>query len=80
MISLTRVLLPTGKLLSQGLLVAKLKLLLTKFYFHQYDLVSRYGISVSQMTADMFQLVVITPVISKAPVAQSLALYVVCCR
>lgn len=57
---LTRVQLPTGKLLNQWLLVAMMKLLLRKFYGREYDLVNSYGISVSQMTTDMFLLVVIT--------------------
>jgi hypothetical protein len=42
------------QLLNQGLLLAKLKSSLQKFYGHHYDLVDRYGISVSQMTTDMF--------------------------
>jgi hypothetical protein len=46
----------TGKLLSQGFLLVKLKSLLRKFYGRHYDLVNRYGISVSQMTTDMFHL------------------------
>jgi hypothetical protein len=34
--------------------VVKLKSTLWKFYCHQYEVVDRYGISVSQMTTDMF--------------------------
>jgi hypothetical protein len=53
---LDRVLLLTRKLLSQGFILVKLKSSLRKFYGRHHDLVDRYGISVSQMTMDMFQL------------------------
>jgi hypothetical protein len=53
---LDRGLLLTKKLLNQGFLLVKLKLSLLKFYGLHYDLVNRYGISVSQMTMDMFHL------------------------
>ena len=36
--------------------MVKLKLSLRKVYGHHHDLVDRYGISVSQMTTDMFHL------------------------
>ena len=49
-------LLLTRKLLNQGFLLVKLKSSLRKFYGHHNDLVDRYGISVSQMTTDMFHL------------------------
>jgi hypothetical protein len=44
------------KLLKQGFLLAKLKSSFRKFYGRHHDLVDRYGISVSQMTTDMFHL------------------------
>jgi hypothetical protein len=44
------------KLLNQGFLLFKLKSFLRKFYSRHHDLVDRYGISVSQMTTDMFHL------------------------
>jgi hypothetical protein len=44
----------TMKLLNQGYLIVKLKSSLRKFYGRHHDLVDRYGISVSQMTTDMF--------------------------
>jgi hypothetical protein len=53
---LDRGLLLTRKLLNQGLLLVKLKSSFRKFYDRQHDLVNRYGISVSQMTMDMFHL------------------------
>jgi hypothetical protein len=53
---LDRGLLLTRKLLNQGFLLVKLKSSLRKFYGHHHDLVDRYGISVSQMTKDMFHL------------------------
>jgi hypothetical protein len=53
---LDRGLLLTRKLLKQGFLLVKLKSLLRKFYGPHHDLVDRYGISVSQMTTDMFYL------------------------
>ena len=46
----------TRKLLSQGFLLVKLKSSLRKFYSRHHDLVDRYGISVSQMTTDIFHL------------------------
>ena len=53
---LDRGLLLTRKLLNQRFLLVKLKSSLRKFYDRHHDLVDRYGISVSQMTTDMFQL------------------------
>ena len=53
---LDRVLLLTRKLLNQGFLLVKLKSSLRKFCGHHHDLVDRYGISVSQVTTDMFHL------------------------
>jgi hypothetical protein len=53
---LDRGLLLTRKLLNQGFLLIKLKSSLRKFYGRHHDLVDRYGISVSQMTTDMFYL------------------------
>jgi hypothetical protein len=53
---LDRGLLPTRKLLNQGFFFVKLKSSLRKFYGRHHDLVDRYGISVSQMTTDMFHL------------------------
>jgi hypothetical protein len=50
-----RGLLLTRKLLDQGLILFKLKSSLRKFY-RRHDLVDCYGISVSQMTTDMFHL------------------------
>jgi hypothetical protein len=47
-------LLLTRKLLNQTFLLVKLKSSLRKFYGRHHDLVDRYGISVSQMTTDMF--------------------------
>jgi len=44
------------KLLNQCFLLVKLKSSLRKFYGRCHDLVNRYGISVSQMTTDMFHL------------------------
>ena len=55
-----RGLLLTRKLLNQGFLLVKLKSSLRKFYDRHHDLVDRYGISVSQMTTDMFHFVVST--------------------
>jgi hypothetical protein len=49
-----RGLLLTRKLLNQGFLIVKLKPSLPKFYGRHHDLVDRYGISVSQMTTDVF--------------------------
>jgi hypothetical protein len=53
---LDRGLLLSGKLLNQWFLLVKLKSSLRKFYGRHHDLVDRYGISVSQMTMDMFHL------------------------
>ena len=53
---LDRRLLLTRKLLDQGFLLVKLKSSLRKFYGRHHDLVDHYGISVSQMTTDMFHL------------------------
>ena len=49
-------LLLTRKLLNQGFLLVKLKSSLPKCYGRHHDLVNSYGISVSQMTTDMFHL------------------------
>ena len=53
---LDRGLLLTRKLLNQGFLFVKLKSSHRKFFGHHHDLVDRYGISVSQMTTNMFHL------------------------
>ena len=53
---LDRRLLLKRKLLNQGFLSVKLKSSLRKFYGRHHDLVDRYGISVSQLTTDMFYL------------------------
>ena len=53
---LDRYILLTRKLLNQGFILFKLKSSLRKFYGRHYDLVDRYGISVSQMTTDMSHL------------------------
>ena len=53
---LHRGLLPTRKLLNQWFLLVKMKSSLRKFYGRHHDLVDRHGISVSQMTTDMFHL------------------------
>jgi hypothetical protein len=53
---LDRGLLLTRKQLTQGFLLVKLKSSLRKFYGRHHDLVDRYGISVSQMTTDIFHL------------------------
>ena len=53
---LDSVFLLTMKLLNQGLLLVKLKSSLQKLSGRHHDLVDRYGISVSQMTTDMFHL------------------------
>jgi hypothetical protein len=58
---LDRELLLTRKLLNQGFLLVKLKSSLRKFYGRHHDLVDRYGISVSQMTTDMFHLSLTLP-------------------
>jgi hypothetical protein len=46
----------TRKLLNQGYILVQLKSSLRKIYGHYHDLVDRYGISVSDMTTDMFHL------------------------
>ena len=51
---LDRELLLTRKLLNQGFILVKLKSSLRKFYDRHHDWVDRYGISVSQVTSDMF--------------------------
>jgi hypothetical protein len=51
-----RGLLLTRKLLYQGFLLVKLRLSLPVFYGHHHDLVDSYGISVSYLTMDMFDL------------------------
>ena len=53
---LDRGLLLARKLLNQWFIRVKLKSSLRKFYGRHHDLVNRYGISVSQMTTDMFHL------------------------
>ena len=53
---LDRGLLLTRKILNQGFLVDKLKSSLPRFYGRHHDLVNRQGVSVSQMTTDMFRL------------------------
>ena len=53
---LDRGLLLTRKLLNQGFHLVKLKSSLRKFCCRHHDLVARYGISVSQMTTDVFHL------------------------
>jgi hypothetical protein len=53
---LDRGLLLTRKLLIQGFLLVKLNSSLRKLYCRHHDMVDRYGISVSQMTTDMFHL------------------------
>jgi hypothetical protein len=53
---LDRGLLLTRKLLDQEFFLVKLKSSLRKFYGRHHDFADRYGISVSQMTTDMFHL------------------------
>jgi hypothetical protein len=53
---LDRGLLLTRKLLNQWFLLVKLKSSLRRFYGHHRDLVDRNGISVSQITTDVFHL------------------------
>ena len=53
---LDRGLMLARKLLNQWFLLVKRKSSLQKFYGCHHDLVNRYGISVSQMTTDMFHL------------------------
>jgi len=56
-----RELLLTRKLLNQGFLLVKLKSPLRTFYGRHHDLVDCYGISLSQMTTDMFHLSLALP-------------------
>jgi hypothetical protein len=49
-------LLLTRKLLNQGFLLVKWKSSLRKFNSRHHDLVDRYGISMSQMSSDIFHL------------------------
>jgi hypothetical protein len=58
---LDRGLLLTRKLLNQRFPLVKLKSSLRKFYGRHHDLVDRYGISVSQMTTDVFHLLLALP-------------------
>jgi hypothetical protein len=44
------------KLLNQGFIMVKLKSWLRKYYGRHHDVVNRYGMSVSEITTDMFQL------------------------
>jgi hypothetical protein len=44
------------KYLNQGFLLVKLKSSLRKFYSRRHDLVDRYGISMSQMSTDIFRI------------------------
>ena len=53
---LDRGLLLTRKLSTQWFLLVKLKSSLRQFYGRHHDLVDRYGISVSQITTDIFHL------------------------
>jgi hypothetical protein len=53
---LDRGLLLTRKLLNKGFYFIKLKSLLQKIYGRHHELVDRYGISVLQMSTDMFHL------------------------
>jgi len=46
----------TRKLLDQGFFLVNLKSSLRRFCCRHHDLVDRYGISMSQMTTDMFHL------------------------
>ena len=55
MISHDRVLLLTRQLLNLVFILVKLMSSRGKFYSRHHDLVYRYGISVSQMTTDMFR-------------------------
>jgi len=58
---LDRGLLLTRTLLNQGFLLVKLKSSLQKFYGRHHDLLDRYGISVSEITTDMFHLSQLLP-------------------
>ena len=51
---LERGLLLTRKLLNQGFLLGKMKSSRRKLYGRHHDMAGRYGISVLQMTMDMF--------------------------
>ena len=75
---LDRRLLLTSKLLNQWFLLVKLKSSLRRSYGHHHDLVNRYGISVSQMTMDVFlpERLSSPPVFSGVPVTRSLVLCV----
>jgi hypothetical protein len=53
---LDRGLLLTRKLLNQGFLLVKLESSLRKFYGRHHNLIDRYGLSVTQLTTDMFHL------------------------
>ena len=57
---LHREMLLTRKLLNQWFFLVKLKSSHRKYYGRHHDLIDHYGISVSQMTTDMFPLVVST--------------------
>ena len=56
-------LLLTRKLLNNGFLLVKSKSLLRKFYRRHHDLVGRYGISVSQMTTNLFRFSILSSLI-----------------
>ena len=53
---LDRGLLLTRKLLNQGFILVKFKSSLRKYYGRHHDLIDRYGISMSQLTTNMFRL------------------------
>jgi hypothetical protein len=53
---LDRGLLLSRKLLNRGFILVKMMSSLRNFYGRHHDFVNRYGISVSQMTTDMFHL------------------------
>ena len=61
---LDRVLLLRRKLLEKGFLLVRLKSSLRKFCCRHHDLIHRYGISVSQMTTNMFRCHKLFPVLS----------------
>ena len=50
----------TRKLLNQGILVVESKSSLLMFYGRHHDLIDCYGVSVLQMTTDMFRSLFIT--------------------
>jgi hypothetical protein len=58
---LDRRLLLTRKLLNQWFLLVKLKSSLGTFYRRHHDMVDCYGISLSQMTTDMLEILIGTP-------------------